>query len=221
MFAVLCSPLNAGIIDLSTGPANWTVSIPNAGVSDVTPFGSGPDGTNLKLDSVGNGSGTWVTGGSNATFDGFWVADLTFTIPAGATGVTLSFSNLHIDDRAVVSLNGASFASLGIGGGGLGEMVLVDHGPNDSYTFLQNLTGTVTSGFNIGGTNTIEWIINNTGNGISGAPQGLSGGDYTSFAMVGTLSYSTDVASTPEPGSMGLIAAGLALVAGLAVRRRP
>ena len=100
-------------------------------------------------------------------------------------------------------------------------MVLVDHGPDDSYTFLQNLTGTVTSGFNIGGTNTIEWIINNTGNGISGAPQGLSGGDYTSFAMVGTLSYSTDVASTPEPGSMGLIAAGLALVAGLAVRRRP
>jgi hypothetical protein len=222
VFAVLCSPLNAGTIDLSTGPANWTVSIPSAGVSNATPFGNGgSDGTNLKLDSVGNGSGTWVTGGSFGTFDGFWVADLTFTIPAGATGVTLSFSGLHVDDRAVVSLNGASFASLGGGGGGLGEMMFVDGGPNNSYTFLQNLTGTLTSGFNIGGPNTIEWIINNTGNGISGAPHGLSGGDYTSFALDGTLSYSPGDTSTPEPGSMGLIAAGLALVAGRAVRRRP
>ena len=223
VFAVLCSPLNAGTIDLSTGPANWTVSIPSAGVSNATPFGNGgSDGTNLKLDSVGNGSGTWVTGGSFGTFDGFWVADLTFTIPAGATGVTLSFSNLKVDDRAVVYLNGTSFASLGSTGGGVGEMMFSDGAPEVSYTFLQNLSGTLTSGFNIGGTNTIEWIINNTGNGISGTTKNVNqGGDYTSFAMDGTLSYSPGDTSTPEPGSMGLIAAGLALVAGRAVRRRP
>ena len=223
VFAILCSPLNAGTIDVSTGTASWTVSIPSAGVSNATPFGNGGgDGTHLCITSGCNDSGTWVTGGSyNTAFDGFWVADLTFTIPAGATGVALNFSNLQVDDRAVVYLNGAPFASLAQGGGGLGEMMFVDGVSDVPYTFAQNLTGTLTSGFNIGGTNTIEAIVNNTGCGRCNPPDGLSSGNPTDFAMVGTLSYSQGDTSTPEPGSMGLIAAGLALVAGLASRRRP
>ena len=218
VFAILCSPLNAGTIDVSTGTASWTVSIPSAGVSNAIPFVNGGGGTHLCIISD-CGSGTWVTGGTSA-FDGFWVADLTFTIPAGATGVTLNFSNLQVDDRAVVYLNGTSFASLAQGGGGLGEMMFVDGVSDVPYTFAQNLTGTLTSGFNIGATNTIEAIVNNTGCGRCNPPDGLSSGNPTDFAMEGTLSYSLGDASTPEPGSMGLIAAGLALVAGRAVRRR-
>jgi MYXO-CTERM domain-containing protein len=100
-------------------------------------------------------------------------------------------------------------------------MMFVDGVSDVPYTFAQNLTGILTSGFNIGGTNTIEAIVNNTGCGRCGPPDGLSSGNPTDFAMVGTLSYSTGDTSTPEPGSMGLIAAGLALLVGRAVRRRP
>lgn len=100
VFAILCSPLIAASIDLSTGPASWTVSIPVEGVSNVTPFGNGGgDGTGLCLSSSCSSSGTWVTGANPANFDGFWTAQLTFNIPAGATGVSLAFSGMSTDDR--------------------------------------------------------------------------------------------------------------------------
>ena len=87
-------------------------------------------------------------------------------------------------------------------------MVLTDGGPNDPYTFLGNTSGTITSGLNIGGLNTIEVIINNTGNGIHGGLQNVSGGDFTYFSFTGAVTY-TGGTSTPEPGSMGLAAGGL------------
>jgi hypothetical protein len=222
LFAILCTPLIAASIDLSTGPASWTVSIPVESVSNVTPFGNGGgDGTGLCLSSSCSSSGTWVTGANPTNFDGFWTAQLTFNIPAGATGVSLTFSGMSTDDRAVVYLNGTSFESLGLGGPGTGSMTLTDGGANNSYLFLSGngASGTVASGFNIGGTNTLEAIINNTGSGISGSDRNVSGGDGTSFGSTLTLTY-TAGSTTPEPGSMGLIAVGLALVGGLAARRR-
>ena len=61
VFANLCSPLFATSIDLSTGPASWTVSIPVEGVSNVTPFGNGGgDGTGLCLSSSCSSSGRFL-----------------------------------------------------------------------------------------------------------------------------------------------------------------
>jgi hypothetical protein len=205
--AIVCLPARANSIDISTGPANWTVSIPVEGVSNAAPFsGSTTDGANICISSSCNSAGTWAGGGSLAGFDGFWTAQLTFTIPSGATGVSLIYPNFNADDRAVLELNGTTFASGPATG--TGEMVLTDGGPNNPYTFLGNTSGTINSGFNIGGLNTIEVIINNTGNGIQGPPQNVSGGDFTYFSFTGAVSYTAGT-STPEPGSMGLAAGGL------------
>ena len=124
----------ANSIDVSTGTANWTVSLPIESVSAVTPFGAGGgDGSNLCLSNTCGAGGTWVTGGGVAGFDGFWTAQLTFTIPAGATGVTLTYPAFTVDDRAVLELNGVIFASGS--SAGMGEMELTDGGPNNPYTF--------------------------------------------------------------------------------------
>ncbi len=208
--------VRANSIDVSTGAATWTVSIPGESVSAVTPFGAGGgDGSVLCLSTTCGAGGTWVTGGGVAGFDGFWTAQLTFAIPAGATGVTLTYPSFTVDDRAVLELNGVTFAS---GSGmGLGEMELLDGGPNDPYTFLGNTSGSVTSGFNVGGSNTIEVIINNTGNGIHSPTDDVSGQDNTSFSFTGTVSF-TQGTSAPEPGTMVMAAAGLIL--GIAAYRR-
>jgi hypothetical protein len=198
--------MRATSIDISTGGANWTVSIPGEGVSNVMPFVGSGDGAQLCISSSCNSGGTWVAGGSLAGFDGVWTAQLTFTIPSGATGVTMAWSDFYADDRAVLMLNGSTFASGPASG--LGDMVLTDGGPDNPYTFLGNTIGSITSGLNIGGVNTIDVIINNTGNGIHGPPQNVSGQDYTYFNFVGAVSYNSS-ATTPEPGSVVMTAAGL------------
>ena len=88
-----------GSYDLSTAtPANWTITLPTVL--------SGPAvmDTNLGAGSISFNS----TGTSTATgYDGFWVAALTFTLPAGLGSTytaTLTFNGLYADDRVVLEL---------------------------------------------------------------------------------------------------------------------
>ena len=67
--------------------------------------------------------------------DGFWYADLFFTLPAGATNPKLHLTTLIVDDRAVVELNGTIVADGGLFGPGSGYMTYTDGGPNQPYKF--------------------------------------------------------------------------------------
>jgi hypothetical protein len=99
---------------------------------------------------------------------------------------------------------------------GEGSMVLTDGGPLVPYTFNGpggSVSGTVTSGFNIGGVNTLEAIINNTGDTIYGPCSNmLFVGDWTQLGLTGTITYDL----VPGPSVATLSIAGAAL---LGVRR--
>jgi hypothetical protein len=212
------SPIEADAIAIDTGLANWTVSIPSAGVANVVPF-IGVDGrTYLCLDTHCDGPGTWVPGASVDTFDGFWFADLTFSLPAQASDVRLTFSNFLVDDRGVMSLNGTNIAATATAFGGLtnASMVFTDGGPNIPYTFSDPFTsGTVSGGFNIGGLNTLEVIVNNTFNGAIGPVKRLmpAGGDGTDIKLVGAITFT----ATPEPSNMILVLAGIICLFGFRI----
>ncbi|MGO8698536.1 MAG: hypothetical protein ACLQVY_12545 [Limisphaerales bacterium] len=198
-------------VPIDTGTAAWTVT--GGGATQVSPyvlsgfaFGS-PTGPNvyepaLSVTSTGSSTGTFLPGGSLANFDGFWLADFTFYLPPNATDVSLNFANFYVDDRAVLTLNDSIFAAVGTMGGSSGPMVFTDGGPLVPYSSFNSsvdgfVSGTVTSGFNIGGENTIEAIINNTDQGVNGPDINISALDGTSFALSGAVSYST--AAVPEP----------------------
>ena len=99
-------------------------------------------------------------------------------------------------------------------------MVLTEGGPLVPYTFdglSGTVSGTVTSGFNLGALNTIEGIVNNTHSGVLGPLQGISAGqsnDGTHFGMDGFVSYVV----VPEPSCFAL--AGLGAAALMVLRQR-
>ena len=212
---------SGGTVDVSTGAAtNWTVS--GGGAVNAKPDLTG---SSLTLTSNGLADGTPVTGFSNAAFDGFWVADDSFNIPAGATSPSLSFSSLFADDRAVLFLNGTQIANFGGDGPGAGLMVLNDGSPNSPFTFTNNTSGTISSGFNIGGANTLEAIVNNTAGGINANAAPLAGTNGTDFGLAGTVTFNTAVAAPataiPVPPALWMGLGTLVGIIGIArIRRR-
>jgi hypothetical protein len=170
--------------------------------------------TGLSLTSTAETNGAFVSGGSFAAFDGFWIADFHFSLPADASSIILSYSNFYADDRALITLNGNTIGGAGIinghnnpNGGPSGYMILTDGGPLTPYTFAGpdgSVSGSATSGFNIGGLNTLEVIVNNTQTGIYGPNLPFGGGphDQTIFAMQGSISY------VPEPSACALVVIG-------------
>jgi hypothetical protein len=125
--------------------------------------------------------------------DGFWYADLFFTLPNGATDPKLHLSSLIVDDRAVVELNGTIVSDGGIYGPGKGYMTFTDGGPNKSYTFKHGdgpQTIHTGKGF-IAGTNDLRLIVNNTGQGIQGKPIVKIKGNPTYIGIVGHITYQT------------------------------
>jgi hypothetical protein len=160
----------------------------------------------LSVTSTGNGSGSFLPGGNLANFDGFWLADFAFSLPANATSVSINYGNFYVDDRAVLTLNGHIVDATGIPYFGhmndVGEMVFTDGGPLQSYSSFSSpdgfFSGTVTTGFNLGGVNTLEAIINNTKAGVYGPDLPFQSGDGTLFGLSGTISYSV----VPEPSSL-------------------
>jgi hypothetical protein len=210
LFAVVVySPLAcASTINVSGAPANWLVS--GAGASGAVPF---LVNAHLTITSNQNETGTFVSGGALASFDGFWYGVDSFSLPGDAINVSLSFSSFSSDDRAVLELNGVIIGNSGNGAPGLGSMNFTDGGALQPFNFTNVTAGTTATGFNIGGTNTLAVIVNNTSTGLTGVTrtfQALS--DNTFFKLNGTVTY-TDAA--PEPASLILAAlGGVALLLG-------
>jgi hypothetical protein len=231
--AALClvveGPASATTLSLNTdGTTPWTVNVPGEGISGATPYLVGYSQNSfsqaLSLTSNGNSGGTFVSGGSVGSFDGFWTLNYMFTLPSTASGLALNFSGLFADDRAVLELNGTMIGNTDQTGNGMvsGQMTLTDGGPNNTFNFTEVTSGSITSGFNLGAANTLTIIVNNTGNGAFGPPQDISGQDYTVGFLQGSLSYNaTNPSTVPEPRSAVLLAAGLGALALLASRRRP
>ena len=199
----------ATTVNITTGVApGWTVSA-DAAVNVQPMFIDGGE-RDLGLTSDGFSSGTPVNGLNLTTFDGYWTATLPFSLPANAGNPVLTYSDLSADDRVVLELNGAAIGNAAKGAPGLGFMTLTDGGTNAPYQFGGDLTsGTVTSGFIPGVTNTLEAIINNTDAGLNGSPRDISPSDGTGLRLHGTVTY-----SVPEPTSLALVVGGmLALLA--------
>jgi len=202
----------ASTISISTG-SNWTVTAGGTGAVDVTPFVL--PGNIISLTSDSYSSGTFVSGGSAASFNNFWLAQFDFTLPSVVSSVDLTYFGLAVDDRAVVLLNGVVIAAFGLGQTpsvcAVGSMMMSEGAPNNPFNFCSARSGVVTSGFNLGGTNRITAIINNTNTGIVGdlsAP--FVAQNSTGFIMLGAV----NISETPEPGSAFLIAAGALALSG-------
>jgi hypothetical protein len=209
---MLCSlrPVAAVTITLDTTTAPWAVS--GGGATDATPF---VVGGGISITSNTFQTGTFISGGSAANFDGFWTASLSFFLPANATNVVLNFSNLQADDRTIFELNGTEIGSAGIFGPGAGQMVFTDGGPlvdNVSFGGIP-VSGSANSGFALGASNTLFAIVNDTGTGISGPLNG-SHSFETIFVVDGTVTYDIPVSGVPEPSSgvLSLMAGSLLLL---------
>lgn len=156
-------------------------------------------------------TGTFGPGGSLAQFQGAWYADFLFTLPADATNVSLSFTNLVGDDRVVLQLNGTNIGDWFLNGNivnpplsGPGVMRFSGQTSDTSYTFTGHTSGTVTSGF-VAGVNDLRLVVNNTGvanlNAATVTFQNSS--DAANAGVLGNVVYSEP---TPEPAGFALIA---------------
>ena len=135
-----------------------------------------------------------------------------FTLPAGATNVLLNTTSWGVDDSAVIEVNGHIVLSTGIGAPGTGSFQFSAGGPQVPFTFTSGdnigpLPSVNITGFTGPGINTIEFLLNNTGNGIIGPVS--SGGGPTNSDFVGSVTF-TAPAPVPGAGLAGLAALALA-----------
>lgn len=221
LFAALASaaffhPDSAGAATITLGTtgnaSNWRIT--GAGASAAPSFQTSVNRTGaITLTSDAVGTGTFVSGGSLAAFNGFWFADETFTLPADATGISLSFDSLYGNDRVVLQLNGTTIGNAtNLGTSGAGVMSF-SSGADAPFTFTNTTSGTVSSGF-VTGLNTLRLIVNNTGVTPITAPTSTfvsPSGDATTAFLNATVTY-----NVPEPCSPVLLLTG----AFLCVRRR-
>lgn len=142
-----------------------------------------------------------------------------FTLPFGFSNAVLTISQLAIDDRGVVLLNGTIVDNGGIFGPGNGSLTLAPGGSNDPFTFTRGNGArnvVITTGF-VTGVNSFRILVNDTNFGIGGAP--LPGGvNISSAGIVASLTYDVATAGVPEPATWLSMILGFGLV-GAAVRR--
>lgn len=189
----------------SGNAANWRVT--GAGATAVVPFQTSANHAGeISLTSNALKGGTFVTGGSLASFNGFWYADIPFSLPANAVNVSLSFDSFYGNDRAVLQLNGVNIGNMDhLDATGNGVMSFPPGPPDVPFTITGVTSGTATSGFILGGSNTLRMIINNTGVTSISAPTATfaSTGDATDAFVNATVTY-----DVPEPGMVGTALVG-------------
>jgi hypothetical protein len=185
------SALAAAIFLGTTGnAAQWLIT--GAGATAAPAFQTAANHTG-EISITGNGfrTGTFVSGGTLAAFNGFWFADATFTLPPNASDVALTFDSLYGNDRVVLQLNGAIIGNADhLGATGPGLMSFPPGPPDVPYTFTGTTSGTITSGF-LSGVNTLRMIINNTGVGPISAPTATFANpeDATDAFLNATVTY--------------------------------
>ena len=215
--AFLACSTRAAVIDLSTpgNASDWLITA--AGAVDEPSYQSNVNrpGTITLVDNA-LVNGVFVPGASLDDYNGYWHAENRFLVPDNATEVQLEFDGLWANDRVVLTLNGVDIGNATFGGGtGLGLMRFEEFGADLPYTFTETTAGTVTSGFNVGGTNVLRMTINNTGVNLA-APTVASAfpGDATVAHLANaTVSYTV----IPEPSSVAFL---LAATSSLLLTRR-
>jgi len=211
-FAMARATLAASIDVGTANGGNWLIT--GGGAVDAPAYNPSDLVGTISITSNGNRTGTFVPAASLADFNGFWYADCTFTLPSNAADITLSFSRLLADDRIVLQLNGTDIGDylLSTGGvGGPGVMSFPPGPPDVPFTFTDQASATITSGFVVGAVNDLRLIINNTGTASPSAPTKTfqGSGDFTYAQLSGTVTY-----SVPEPGGLSIVAfAGMAAMA--------
>jgi hypothetical protein len=205
---VVVLPQRASAVSVNLGTnnaANWLTTVGGGGGG--TPFllnivPGWPTG--IGITSNGTASGQWVPGASAAAFNGFWAARETFTIPEGATNVSLSFSGLGADDRCVLELNGTILGDYNLSQQtGPGIMSFPPGLPDVPYNYTLVTNGQITSGF-LSGENELLLVVNNTGWGGPHDPtRAMPEGDNTFVSLNATLTY-----TVPEPSTLALIGIG-------------
>lgn len=232
LLAVLAVAAYAVPISLgTTSSATWYITNYD-GTSytygSVAAYASG--GGNISFTSNGNSTGTMAAGlpASTSSFDGFWVAELDYTPPVGSTGVTLSFSGLSADDRAVLYVNGVAEGNTAWSPG-TGCFSATDVACS-SFTFTgTNIPATAAGNFSASpialnsGLNVFTLVVNNTYaiQNSSAATRGFNGiGDGATALINMTANYTAPVSGVPEPASFTYLLLGaLPLAFGFARRR--
>ena len=195
--------------------SGWTVSA--GGAVAATPFLSGPNA--ISITSDGTSAGTPVTGLSLSTFDGFWVADYSFVVPADATNPTITISNYFADDVSILKLNGNIIASTADNGPGTGSIVETDGSQPVSFTFTNGAISNGSGDFVIGGTNTLEAVINNTGGGMAAPLADIGTSNGTNFGVDASVSFNS-ATTVPLPAGFGCGLATILGIVGLGLLRR-
>lgn len=190
----------------SGNAANW--SITGAGATGSPAYQVSTNGAGeISLTSNGLESGTFVSGGSLASFNGFWYADEDFSLPSNASNVTLGFNSLYGNDRTVLELNGIILGDADYDGTtGSGVFSFLPGPPDVSYTFTGTHSGTTASGFIFGGVNDLRLVVNNTGltpSTTTPTATFQTSGDATDAYLNATLTY-----TVPEPSTFGLLGVG-------------
>jgi hypothetical protein len=204
------------IFDTSLDSA-WTVSGGGA-VAAPAFYLASPE---VSITSNAEESGQFAAGGSLAQFTGAWNADYLFTLPANASDISLSFTNLLADDRVVLQLNGTDIGDYFLDGSfsnppltGPGEMRVLSQSSDQPYTFTGTTSGTITTGFILGETNDIRLAVDNTNTATLDASTGVfqNAADATDAGVLGIVSY-----TVPDPA--GLISPFIAAAFALATHR--
>ena len=210
--------IGSELLNLGTGgnAASWTVT--GAGAVNAPAFQLSADSSpnNISLISDGQATGTAAAGGSLGAFDGFFSAENVFFIPTGATDVRLDFDGLFGNDRVVLQLNGIDIGnSTYFGTTGTGLMQFQYNTPDFVYEFDETSSDTVTSGFNIGGFNSLRLIVNNHGFIPIDVPTQTFSfpGDAVAARVGATVTYT----AVPEPSSILALVIG---AVGIGSRRR-
>src|ERR1035441_9341912 len=97
-------------VGTSNNASSWLIT--GAGATAAPAFQTSTNHSGeISLTSNAVRSGSFVSGGSLAAFNGFWFADLTFILPPNAEGTTLNFKSLYGNDRVVLQLNGINIGN--------------------------------------------------------------------------------------------------------------